>query len=336
MADDEAATAIEPSDEAHAVASGLRSTARWTAAAFAGIPSLAVVGALIRAPGDAGFDEALLIPGVLLVAAGALLGILSFADVLKPTGTSDADVVPNTEVMGLLPEARFQTYAALRQALEETRDDVGRKRVLASDDAGYAEAAEAEAVQAEAAAQALDELLKDKPSPPADLVEEAKQARAGARDLRAAAGMAAASSAIRSEELKLAEQRLASLDGLRRGAYGIETGRTVRERYNAASVYSIFAVGLVAAGVTCLALAPKPKSETTTPELVSLVLEPAGQRALGCDEATVDALRVGGDDETPTIIVLPGSTCPVKTVKFLTKDPDPFGKVKKVEPVEAE
>lgn len=335
MSEVEPTTTAEPSDEIQAVAAGLRSTARWIAAAFAGIPSLAIVGALIRAPGDAGFDAAFLIPGVVLAAVGALIGILAFADVLKPTGTSDDDASPNADVMKFLPESRFQTFPALRQALEEVRDDVGGKRVTASDADGYAKAAEAEAAQAEAASVALDGLLKDLATPPADKVEEAKQARAVARDLRAAAGAAAAASAIQRNEFELAEQRLVSLEALRRGAYGVQIGQTVAKRYKTANELSALAVLLVAGGVVCLALAPKSKVETTVPELVSLSLQPAGQRALGCKASTVDALRVGGADDAPNVIVLPGGGCQVKTVKFLTKKPAPFGSVTTIKPIEA-
>lgn len=324
----------EPADESHALAGGLRSTARWTAAAFAGIPSLAVIGALIRAPGDAGFDDELLIAGVALAAAGALVGILAFAQVLKPTGTSDADFAPGDEVMALLPEARFDSFAALRQRLEETRDDVGAKRVVASDAAAYAAAAKARAVQAEAASAALDALLGDEP--PSDKQEEARVARATARELRTEAGATVASSAVARNELALAEQQLASYEALRRAAYGVQTGRTVHGHYRTANAFTVLAVGLVAAGVICLALAPKPKSETVTAQLVTLSLEPAGQKALGCEEKSVAALRVGGDDEKPTVIVLPGGPCPIRTVEFLTKEPEPLGKVEAVEPVEAE
>ncbi|HVE91415.1 MAG TPA: hypothetical protein VNE62_03800 [Actinomycetota bacterium] len=324
---------VEPSDDSRAVATGLRSTARWVAAAFAGIPSLAVVGSIVRAPGDSGFDERLLIAGVLLAALGALTGILTFASVLSPAPVTDPEITAGN--LELLPEGRFTSFEALRQALEETRDAVGIKRDLASDLASYAAADEAKAVQAEAASKAMDELIKGLNPVPPDRVKEAAVARRYALTLRAAAGVSAAEAAIRKHDLVRTEQRLTSLEALRRGAYGIAIGAKINKRYERARRWCVVAVLLVSAGVACLALAPRPKSETTAAQLVTLKLEDPGRRALGCDADNVQALRVGGDEQTPLVIVLPGGDCPVKAVEFLTKKPEPFGKVIEEKLVEA-
>lgn len=322
---DEPSSATEQADDAAQAAAGLRATARWIASAFAGIPSLAVVGALIRAPGDAGFDKSELIAGVLLAAAGAVIGILAYARVLAPIGLVDAKI--EADVMNELPEARFDTYAELRQELETARDIVGNLRVEASDRAGRAELAEAQAVEAEATVKLLEEVRADEKPPDPAKLEEAVLARRNARDLRVAAGTAKGTAAIAAKELSLREQILDSLEDLRRGAYGLQAGRTIRDLYCDANIFSVFAVGLVAAGVILLALAPKPKAVEAppAPKLVSLTLTPAGQAALGCQAKMLYALRVGGDEKTPTVITLPGSKCPVRTVKFLTTGPKPLG-----------
>ena len=298
------------------------------AAAFAGIPSLTVIGALVRAPGDLGFNEDLLIAGVALAALGALVGILAFAQVLAPARLVDTSI--SDGVMNNLPEARFASYAALREGLEETRDDVGAKRVLASDESGRATAAEALAVQAEAAAKLANELVGDEKPPPADKVAEAARAQANARTLRADAGVAAATAALSAKDLELTEQILDSLETLRRGAYGLQAGETVQQRFTNANYWSVLAVAAVAAGVICLALAPNSKDPEPAPasSLVTLTLTADGQEALGCHATTVDALEVGGEDDAPTVIVLPGGGCPVRAIKFTTADPTPLGTVK--------
>ncbi len=331
MADAAAAPAAdEPSDEAAHSAAGLRSTSQWIAGAFAGIPSLAVIGALVRAPGERGFDDGYLIAGVALAALGALIGILAFARVRKPVGLADYRMSPG--VVARLPEARFQSYDALRQRLEQQRDLVGAKQVSASDASGLAKAAEARAAQAEAAAKLADELLGKEDPPDPDKKQEAKLARRVAREARAEAGVAAAGAAVHEKDLELSEMVMESLDGLRRGAYGLQASDVVAERYDTANRWAVVAVALVAAGVIFLALAPKPKEEeakAVAPSLVRLTLSEAGQAALGCKATEVDALKVGGDAKAPTVVVLPGSDCPAQTVEFVTEDPTKLGKVVK-------
>jgi hypothetical protein len=335
-ADAGAAPAVaDPVDELASSAAGLRATSQWIAAAFAGIPSLAVVGALVRAPGDAGFDDAYLVAGVLLAALGALIGILAFARVREPLGLHDGQI--DDDVLKRLPESRYGSYDKLSERLELQRDLLGDKRVPASDAAGEAKAAEAIAVQAEAAAKLADELVRKDDGPESDRALEAKAARQVAREARAAAGLAAATAAVHEQGLELDERLFESLVAQRRSAYAVQASETVRKRYEQANAWAGAAVLLVALGVIFLALAPKPKAEAKSaqPTLVRLGLSEAGQQALGCEAEAVDALKLGGDDKSLDVIVLPGGGCQAQTVKFVTEDPAPLGEELDVKTVPA-
>lgn len=253
---DIAAGVPDPADDAVRSAAGLRETARWTAGAFAGIPSLAIIGALVRAPGDAGFQEAYLIAGVLLAAAGALVGILAFAAVFAPAGLVDASI--DADVIANLPEARYASYAELRHVLELARDVVGEQRVLASDYAGWADAAKARA-------DACDQLLSTHgPDPDPVDSSDAFAARLEARQLRVEAGAARGRADMRARELALREEILTSLEHLRRAAYGLQAARTVGVAYTRAKRWLVLAIMLVATGVILLALAPKPSAAPST------------------------------------------------------------------------
>ena len=333
---DEPTPAAEPAsteaaDEAPQAATGIRATARWMAGAFAGIPSLAVIASLIHAPGDAGFDQAQLIWGVLLAAAGALIGILAFARVLAPLALVDKNI--DAIVLQQLPEARFKSYEELRKEIEFARDRVGLQRVVASDWAGWAEAADAEAVEAEATVKLLEELLAGEKPPDPIKHQEAVEARRQAQSLRATAGTQKGNADIAGKDLALGEQILASLETLRRGAYGLQAGKILEQKFYEARAWSALAVLLVAGGVILLALAPKPKAEETTStlpaELVTLTLTPAGRAALGCHAKTVNALKISNDEKSPTVITLPEGSCPTREVKFLLSSAQPLGTLAK-------
>lgn len=326
----------DPVDDLASSAAGLRATSQWIAAAFAGIPSLTVIGALVRAPGDSGFDDAYLVTGVLLAAAGALIGILAFARVREPVGLHDGQI--DDDVLELLPESRYGSYDKLSERLELQRDLLGEKRVAASDAAGEAKAAEAIAAQAEAAAKLADERVRKEDTDTSERALEAKAANRVAREARAAAGLAAATSAVHEQGLELDEQLFESLVAQRRSAYAVQASETVRRRYEQANVWAGLAVVLVAVGVICLALAPKPKAEAKVekPTLVRLGLSDAGRAALGCEAEAVDALKLGGDDKTLDVVVLPGDGCQAQTVKFVTEDPKPLGEELKAKTVPAD
>src|SRR5262245_61236324 len=97
MADDPTTTASTSAaatvvgDALHA-AEGTRTASRWLALALGAIPSLAVLGAILRGPGDAGSNAWLLGVGVILAATGALVGVLGFARVVAPVGLEESKV----------------------------------------------------------------------------------------------------------------------------------------------------------------------------------------------------------------------------------------------------
>ncbi len=209
--------------------------------------------------------------------------------------------------------------------------------LAASDAAGEAKSAEAIAVQAEAAAKLADERVRKDDADTSERALAAKAANRAAREARAAAGMAAASAAVHEQGLELDEQLFESLVAQRRSAYAVQTSETVRRRYEQANAWAGLAVVLVAVGVICLALAPNPKVEKAAkPTLVRLGLSDAGRIALGCEAEAVDALKLGGDDKTLDVVVLPGDGCEAQTVKFVTADPKPLGEELKARTVPAD
>src|SRR2546430_12050898 len=91
------ATSVTPAadsvvDDAQSAAAGIRQAAKWIASALAAIPALAVVGNIVKGPGDAGFQAPLLLVGVVLAAAGAYLGIYFFSEVLAPVPLEDVNL----------------------------------------------------------------------------------------------------------------------------------------------------------------------------------------------------------------------------------------------------
>jgi hypothetical protein len=311
-------------------AAGLRTTARWVAGAFAGIPSLAIVGSLVRAPGDAGFDAWLLGFGIFLAAIGAYTGIQAFARVLAPLGLADDTI--SDAVMEDLPETRFATYAELREELERGRDGVGAASANAADAEGWAAAAKAEADAAEAVAKTLAE-MKEGDQPDEDTVAARRFAREKSRE----AGRRAAGAAIRKNELSLSTEILGAYETQRRRAYLLQAGETVGKRFADSNKWAFVAVVLVSIGIFLLALAPNEKRpEAEPPTLVTLDLTAEGVEALGCEASEIPALRVGGASGEPTMIVLPGGPCPARTVKFREAKPKPLGRATEVKPVGGE
>jgi hypothetical protein len=326
---------LEANEEARNAVGGTRTTAKWIASAFAGIPSLAVIGALIRAPGDSGFEDGYLIAGVLLAAVGAVIGIYGFANVLLPASLTDDQVDVD---MSRIPESRFTSFGALRHAVEQQRSDLGVKRVQTADATGFSEAAEKEASAAEEALKRLEAMLLSSPTD-SDLKDRVLVAREESRQLRTTAGAKGAEAAIQTRDYELGSDELKWLDELRRAAYSLKASDKVRDRFNDALKGGLVAVAFVALGVIFLALAPKDKAEAAKapePTLVTLTLSEKGMTSLGCSTKTVQAIRVGGDDKTPTVITLPSSSCKSsKLVEFTTAQPTALGSVTKVEPIKA-
>src|SRR6478735_2808213 len=125
MADDRTATATTSEsasvvDDALHAAEGTRTASRRLASALGAIPSLPVLGAIVRSPGDAGFNGWLLGIGVVLAAAGALVGVLGFARVIEPGPLEDAQVrkrIPLTR----LPAVTISDWAAFDSELAGAR-----------------------------------------------------------------------------------------------------------------------------------------------------------------------------------------------------------------------
>src|SRR5947207_13061188 len=144
------AAADEVSDDPRYGAAGTRKTARWIASAFGAIPALAALGALVRAPGDEGFDPTKLTLGIALAALGAVIGILGFARVLSPVEVKDADLddFDMTRVLG----SPYKKFSDFKDALEAFRKAIAyeeRRLALAE-----VESKEADATAARAAADA--------------------------------------------------------------------------------------------------------------------------------------------------------------------------------------
>jgi hypothetical protein len=332
MADPDQSASAEAVEEARNAAAGTRATSRLIASAFAGIPALSVIGALVRAPGDAGFDWLNLSLGVALAALGAVIGIYSFATVQEPASLTDADIPP--DIVKRMPEARVTSFGALRQAVEQTRSAVGVRRYQASDASAYSAAADARADAADATVKSLEQSVAASTPPAQALVDELAAARAQARALRSTAVEKTVAKELATRELQLATDNLTLLESLRRAAYGLRASDRVNERFTEAKQAGILAVAFVAAGVVLLAQAPKTTSPPV-PQLVTLKLNAAGKTALKCSAPTVQAIRVGGDDDTPTVITLPSGACPTAvSARFATAAPKPLGTVAEETPVE--
>ncbi|MFC9594980.1 hypothetical protein ACFTUC_34970 [Streptomyces sp. NPDC056944] len=311
-------------DEAVTAAEGTRSTARWIASSLGAIPSLAVLASVVRAPGDAGFDPAKLALGVGLAALGALVGVLGFARVLAPVPLQDVDL--RDLELTRIPGQPYTTFADLDQSLQEMRTAASRMEPEARQSRGAAKAADADAQQAEAAATAAELAAEAAPGSEA-LRRHADETRADATRKRILA----------SDRTREAEAKEASLAGwrdqasrrvaIRHDAYRLKATDVVGRRYRDALIAGVVSVGAIAAGVTLLGLAPEPKETVHLPRLVTLTLNDAGQKILGCSARSLQALQTGGSTSAPTVITLPTPECPARTVEFATEPPQPLGTV---------
>lgn len=336
MADDSSATAATSEsptvvDNALHAAEGTRTASRWLASALGAIPSLAVLGAIVRSPGDAGFNVWLLTAGVGLCAAGALIGVLAFAWVITPVPLEDETVrkkIPLTRLPGVLISdwADFDTQLTgartglidAEQRLDAGSEDAARSKSEAQGLVGIADEAEARVKESPD-----DEALKRRAS------EARRKASRKQRDAVAAEARLAASQ-VRLESWKRAVSRRLAI---REQAYLLAASDEVRARYSTAQKTAGFAVVLIAAGVVCLGLAPNPKpAPDASVSLVRLTLNDAGKAALGCRANTVQALRTGGTDTAPTVITWPQEGCPSRTLTFTTATPAVLGTVSTPKP----
>jgi hypothetical protein len=329
MADDAAAAAATPADdivdEAASAAAGTRKAAQWIASALGAIPGLAILASLVRPPGDEGFYSGRLILGVAFAAVGASLAIWAFGRVLTPVPLADNDL--ETFDMTRVPGYTDAKFADLTERITRVRNALGVHEDAAIQAEAEAKRADAEATQTEAAAKAAAVALAANPKD-----EPAKRAAAAAQTVatgrRETAATLAGEAASKQETLALWSRQYAAREALRSQAFRLKAADVIEQRFSQGQKIAAGAVALVAIGVMFLALAPKPKATSAAaPTLVSLTLNENGQKALGCTEATLQAIRVGGDDKAPVVITLPTAGCPSKSVTFVTTTPSPLGSV---------
>lgn len=329
-------------DDARFAAEGTRTAARWVTTAFAAIPALAIVTALVKGPGEAGFDNKLLGWGLALGAVGALIGILAFARVFAPVHLNDTKdfggFSPAKEIPGAPTE--LTTYHKLLQAIDRARDDVSAQEAAFGQAKAVSDTAEAVAKTAEDQALSLEKQADAVPDVK-DARERAVKARGDATTARVSANAALGDANFAEADKSDAGRQLRRYFDLRKQAFGLKASDSVRERFLEARILSVAAVGLIATSVGLLAAAPKQKPEetTVTPSLVSVVLTPEGMERLGCRESPIRALRVGGDNTAPSLITLAQGRCPAKSVSFPTIGDEPWGSVtpvKLTKPAEAE
>jgi protein involved in polysaccharide export with SLBB domain len=320
-------------DEARSAAAGTRSAAKWLASALGALPGIAVLGAIVRAPGDQGFDSSDLALGIAFAAAGGLVAVIAFARVAAPVRLEDKDLKGFD--LTRVPGQPYSSFRRLRSSLDDFRAvaaaderEVRAKTRAASEAKAAAAAAESAAVEAEAKSKAApdDQALK----------AAATEARLHAEQADLAAEVTAATAAAAAETHKTWVEQFQRRDRIRAEAYRLKAADEVNDRFTLAQAAAVVAVALIAFGVYHLGLAPKPKApEATAPTLVTLTPNAAGHDALGCSAPTVSALKVGGTDDAPTVITLPENGCASKTLTFtVTKDAS-LGTAKAADPVEA-
>jgi hypothetical protein len=323
-AEQPAATESAVVDEARSAAEGTRVASRWLASALGAIPSLAILGAIVRAPGDAGFDPTELALGVGLAALGALIGVLAFARVIAPVPLEDKDL--ETLNLTRIPGQPYATFERLRESLEAIRgaavdDEFAMARALRA-----AKTSDASAARLQARAVEAEEAAKADPSHQA-AAERAKHAHSDADRARSEADAKAADAAAQQAGHEVWAEQFTRTEAIRSDAYGLKASDEVRLRFRDAQIAAVFAVALIAAGVVLVGLAPIEKSAESPASLVTLTLNDAGRTALGCPRATtLQALRIRGTDATPKVITFPVPGCPAKTLTFATEQ-KPLGTV---------
>ena len=330
--------AEQVADEAVFAAEQTRKTSAWLASALGAIPSLAIVGALVRAPGDYGFDDDELKLGIALAAAGAVVGILAFARVMAPLKLTNKSL-QKFEV-DRLPGHHFTSTAELleeidllKSAVRHERLDAAESRREAEDAKAAAAEAEKDAIEAEAAAKAA----------PADAAKQAQAVdkRRIADTKKQETDSAVAHAAEQAITPQIWDNEIRARERLRADALRLTAADTVGRRYFWARVIAVLSVALVAAGIYYLALAPIEKTQTSTQTsdltLVDWTPTAEGKVVLGCDVASIRGLQVSGDDKALQVVTLPTDECPdPKLIGFPEETETPLGPVTKVKVITAE
>ena len=315
-------------DQAVTAADGTRATARWIASSLGAIPSLAVLASIVRAPGDSGFDPGILALGVALAALGAVIGVLGFAWVAVPVPLEDKDL--RTLDLRRIPGQPYTSFSEFNETLNKLRAAGAQLEFQAAEAQGDADSAKAAAGQSEATAKTAAEKAAAAPGD-TTLRDAAAEARTAADRADAAASEKAAMAAAESASAATWLAQVSRRDSIRRDAYQLKASDVVRSRFKDACWGSVLAVGLIAAGVVLLGLAPKanpaPAPAPARLSLVTLKLSTAGQHALGCTAKSLQALRTGGTASAPAVITLPVPGCPSRAVVFTTVSRTALGKV---------
>lgn len=330
---DEAGIAEKVVDDARSEADGTRETARWIASAFAGIPALGILAALVRAPGDKGFDWLPLLIGILLSGAGAVVGILAFARVFAPVPLNENDLKDDLDLTGI-PGHPFTTYGPLADELASLRSVLGPKLVETEDAQADADRAKAIAAEFEAQAAVAEKASADSPNDQ-ELKNRAFAARDAANARKVAAAELTALASYREGSTTSLRKQIDAREAIRGDALRLLAADAVSSNFRQARTAVIAASVAVALGIFALAMAPKTTASPSAPTLVTLHLNDAGRDVLNCNAETVPALRIGGDDATPEVITLPIGECVSVTLKFPTVDPAKLGRVEKSELVTA-
>ena len=327
MADDaKTDSSVEVIDEAVSAAAGTRQAAKWIASALGGIPGLAIVGSIITGPGDAGYSTVLLFVGIGLAAAGAPLGILFLADVLTPIPLTDEQLTGFG--MSQVPGCLVDTFEKLTDRITDARRLAAGQSDAATEADAAAKLAEGAATAAEAAAKQAAELCEKAPTS-AGAKQAALHTRSEAESRRTEAGSLAGEAAAQAVYLTLWERRLAALEWQRGQALRLKAADEVRHRFKVAQYVCVLAVAFVAAGLACMALAPRTEDAGSAPSLVTMTLTSAGQDALHYySKSTLQGLRIGGDDTAPLIITFPEDDYPSRLIRFIAASPSPMGTVK--------
>lgn len=319
-------------DDARYGAAGTRKTARWIASAMGGIPSLAIVGAVVRAPGENGFDPLLLSLGIGLATAGAVLGIFGFARVLAPVPLSNEHL--GGFDMSKIPGSPYTEFSQLVPLIEELRQAVADKEQELVRSQPQAKSAEAEAARVEQESKAAEEAANENPTDE-NLQANVQALRKQASQTRVEAIKKSKLAEDQQVQMKDLLQQFARAQELRRSAFLLKAAEEVNSRYSATLKFGGVAALVVAAGLAFLAMAPNTEAEDVpTPALVSVRLNERGQELLDCANSSLQAVRIGGTDEAPKLITLPTEGCPAKTVTFPVESPSPLGSVETVEEVE--
>jgi hypothetical protein len=323
-------------DEAVFAADQTRKTSAWLASALGAIPSLAIIGSLVRDPGDYGFDTTELALGIGLAAAGAVLGTLAFAWVISPLKLTNDDLA-NFD-MTRLPGPHFDNAQELLVEIELFKDLARADR---EEGAGVRrEAARAKALAAEAERLALlAEAAAKATSGDAGLQATAAEARQRADVAKQEMEQAAADAAAQAVTTPRWEGELEARERFRADALRLRAADEVGDRFFVAKLGAIVSVALVAAGIYFLALAPIEKTPDASAPTVTLVSwSPSKQGAilLGCPTKTIRALQVGGDEKAPQLVTFPTADCPEpKLISFPKQTDTPLGPVTKLKAVEA-